>query len=214
MQVALIDDHAMFRQGLQLLLIGLDQDLHFSEAASCAALFANPEIAEADLVLLDLALADGSSLALIDRVRAHCSHAQVVVVSGVDDRETVREAIEAGAAGFVPKSAQKEVLISALRLVLAGGVYLPPHVLDAQQPGSERLEGLLSTRQIQALMRAVQGASNKHIARELGVAEGTVKAHLSAAYRALGVTNRTSAVYAVAQRGLTLDRMRRYVSDV
>jgi DNA-binding NarL/FixJ family response regulator len=133
------------------------------------------------------------------------------VLSGEEDPRQVRRAIDAGAAGFIPKSSTPEVLLSALRLVLADGVYLPAVALKGIAAGgteapvsADRIGDSLSERQIDVLRKAVQGKANKVIARELSISEGTVKAHLSAAFRALGVHNRTEAVYAAARSGLQL----------
>jgi DNA-binding NarL/FixJ family response regulator len=124
----------------------------------------------------------------------------------------VRAAIELGAMGFIPKSSSPEVLMQALRLILAGGVYLPPAVLDGRlaeplpakpQAGPAKLPGI-TERQMDVLRCVIQGKPNKVIARELDISEGTVKAHLSAVMQALGVHNRTEAVYAAAKLGLRL----------
>ena len=127
------------------------------------------------------------------------------------DPALVRQAIDLGASGFIPKASMPAVLISALRLILAGGIYLPAQLLMRRQqnlsnrdnPASAaelKLSEQLTGRQFDALMLAVKGKSNKQIARELGVSEGTIKQHLSTAFRLLGVSNRTEAVYAVANR--------------
>ena len=145
----------------------------------------------------------------------------MVVLSGLEDPRQVRMAIERGAAGFIPKSSTPEIMIGALRLVLAGGVYLPaialsdlahtssldkqagPRQAAVEAGGSHPgIAGILSDRQLDVLHRAILGKSNKTIARDLQVAEGTVKAHLSTAFRLLGVHNRTEAVYRAAQLGL------------
>jgi DNA-binding NarL/FixJ family response regulator len=121
----------------------------------------------------------------------------------------IKATIDAGAAGFIPKTSTQDILIAALKLILAGGVYIPnlamhgrsaaaPHRNGASDGSPSAIESL-SKRQLEVLARAVQGKPNKVIARELYIAEGTVKAHLSAAFQALGVSNRTEAVYAAAK---------------
>lgn len=215
MNVLLIDDHALFRSGMRYLLADLDRELHFLEAGSVAEALALAD-RPVDLVLLDLVMPDASGDGAIADVRAAFDRATLVVISSEEDPRLVRRAIELGASGFVPKTSSPRILPHALRLVLAGGVYLPPHVLrerDFASPpplaatpvaggGPPRIEGL-SERQTETLLRAVLGRSNKSIAREMDVSEGTVKAHLTVAYRVLGVTNRTEAVYAVARLGLS-----------
>lgn len=211
MRILIVDDHDLFRKGLRLLLSGFDAELVVMEAADCAeatAMAGEPF----DLVLLDLHMPGKSGLDALHSLRPSFESSPIVVLSGEDDPRQVRRAIDAGAAGFIPKSSTPDVLRSALRLVLADEVYLPAVALkgiddDAGEtatvtPG--RLAETLSERQVDVLRKAVQGKANKVIARELGISEGTVKAHLSAAFRALGVHNRTEAVYAAARCGLQL----------
>ena len=212
MRILIIDDHALFRQGLRFLLRDLDADLEIVEAADCAQ--ATALAGEAfNVVLLDLHMPGVAGLDALEAVRQAFEASRIVVLSGEEDPRQVRRAIDAGAAGFIPKSSTPEVLLSALRLVLADGVYLPAVALKgiggAQQGddaaiSNDRLGDALSERQVDVLRKAVQGKANKVIARELGISEGTVKAHLSAAFRALGVHNRTEAVYAAARSGLQL----------
>lgn len=208
MNVLLIDDHALFRSGMRYLLAELDRAIDVLEAGSVAqarAYVGRP----VDLVLLDLQMPDASGDSAIGEIRAAFEQATLVVVSGEDAPALVRRAIELGASGFVPKSSSPTLLPHVLRLVLAGGVYLPPHVLRdralAAAPAGgatvPRLDGL-SERQTEVLMHVLRGRSNKVIAREMAVSESTVKAHLTVAYRVLGVGNRTEAVYAAARMGL------------
>lgn len=211
MRILIVDDHALFRQGMRFLLRDLDSDLEVAEAADCAqaiGLAAQPF----SIVLLDLHMPGVAGLEALDAMRHAFESSRIVVLSGEEDPRQVRRAIDAGAAGFIPKSSSPEVLLGALRLVLADGVYLPavalkgvgePEVVAGQISG-DRLSESLSERQIDVLRKAVQGKANKVIARELKISEGTVKAHLSAAFRALGVHNRTEAVYAAARSGLQL----------
>lgn len=213
MRVLLIDDHVLFRQGLRFLLGDLDKTLDFVELRCCEDL-SDVNDREFDLVLLDFHLPGVSGVDALNYVRQLCESAPVVVLSGEESAKGIRSVIDNGAAGFIPKSSEPPVMMAALRLVVAGGVYLPRHVLEGQplraqvasvsagfEEGSSVLD-CLSTRQAEALQSAVKGRPNKVIARELGISEGTVKAHLSAAFRALGVKNRTEAVFAMAQAGL------------
>jgi len=231
LRTLLIDDHALFRQGLKFLLAELDNNMSFDDAESCAdaLAFADQPI---DLVLLDLHMPGGSGMHILAEIRAAFEASVLVVLSSEDDPHIIRRAIELGASGFIPKACTPQLMIAALRLVLAGGTYLPPHVLrdlgaplpsgtaasvwQQSAPGSlQRDTGAttperaprspdgMSERQREVLMKAVQGKANKVIARELRLSEGTVKAHLSAAFRALGVQNRTEAVYIAARAGLT-----------
>ena len=126
--------------------------------------------------------------------------APVIMLSGEDDAGVIRRVIDHGASGFIPKTSTPRMLDAALQLILAGGIYLPPEAL-ASEPEPEPETGL-TERQQQVVLKAVQGKANKVIARELHIAEGTVKAHLSSAYKTLGAANRTEAVYLAAKMGL------------
>jgi len=216
MNILLIDDHALFREGLKFLLRSLDAALQVDEAGNCAKALEHAAARDYDLVLLDLKMPGVEGLEALAALREALPAAPLVVLSGEDNSGVVRAAIERGAMGFIPKSSTPEVLIQALRLVLARGVYLPPAVLDAPgappsaapavaqgAAGDAVLPGL-TARQMDVLRCVIQGKSNKIIARELDVSEGTVKAHLSSVLRALDVRNRTEAVYAAAKLGLRL----------
>lgn len=197
----------MFRQGLKFLLSDLDESLQFMESGSCekaADLLASEAF---DLILLDLNMPGTKGLGTLRTILAAAPLVPVAVLSGERDSDLIRAAIEGGASGFVPKSSSSQVLVAALQLILAGGVYLPEDVLS--DPGANRGTAddkqldLLSNRQTDVLLRAIKGQPNKVIAIDMGIAEGTVKTHLSAAFKILGVHNRTEAVFAAARLGLT-----------
>ncbi|MEH6588732.1 MAG: response regulator transcription factor [Halioglobus sp.] len=208
----LVDDHAMFRQGLKFLLSDLDQSLHFSEAGSCDQAISIYQETPVDLILLDLNMPGSDGLGALHQITTIAQGVPTVVLSGENDPGIIRAAIERGASGFVPKASSSEILVAALRLILAGGVYLPPNALnsvadeyvDPEKRGETHsaLSELLSDRQVAVLLKAIQGQPNKVIAIDMGIAEGTVKSHLSAAYKVLGVHNRTEAVFAAARWGL------------
>jgi DNA-binding NarL/FixJ family response regulator len=216
MNILVIDDHALFREGLKFLLRSLDAGLQVDEAGNCAKALEHAAARSYDLVLLDLKMPGVEGLDALAALRDAVPAVPLVVLSGEDNPGVVRAAIERGAMGFIPKSSTPEVLIHALRLVLARGVYLPPTVLDAvgtTSPSSPDPSAVLAgrstlssltPRQMDVLRCVIQGKSNKIIARELDVSEGTVKAHLSSVLRALGTRNRTEAVYAAAKLGLRL----------
>lgn len=203
-----VDDHHLFREGIRLILADVAPESRFTTAGDCESALDIPAH-DVDLVLLDYHLPGTSGTDALGRIRDHFRHAAIVVVSGEQDGATIRRVIDAGAAGFIPKSASPEVLFAALELVTAGGCYLPPHALDeTPETPRERVSSLvenLTERQRAVLARAIQGKINKVIADELNVAEGTVKAHLSAAYRVLGVANRAEAVYVVTRNEILLD---------
>jgi DNA-binding NarL/FixJ family response regulator len=213
MKVLLVDDHALFREGLRVLLERLGDAFEMYEAGDCAGAF---ELAERHpdlgLVLLDLGLPDMPGTQAIMQMRERHPDVPVVVLSAQEDRPTVLEAINCGAMGFIPKSSSSSLLMNALRLVLAKGVYIPPSVLkhpvsgaetspaDSVQRKTATLRELgLTERQIEVLELLVQGLSNKQIGRKLNLTEATVKNHVTASLRALNVSNRTQAVLAVGQ---------------
>lgn len=211
MRVLLVDDHALIREGLRLLLEDLEQNIELDQAGNCEEALALAAEHAYDLVLLDLKMPGVEGLDALTIFRERHPEFPVVILSGEGTPRLVREAIEAGCMGFVSKSSSHQVFEQALKLVLAGGVYLPPDVLRSGGPESghdhdsrsEAISGL-SPRQVQVLRCIIQGKSNKIIARELDVSEHTVKAHLSAVFRALGVHSRTEAVFAAAKSGISL----------
>lgn len=216
MKVLLIDDHPVVRSGLvrllQELARALDKPLEPVEARSVSDAARHPD--EFDLVLLDMHFGEGPvSTEALAVTRTQFPSARIVVVSGDENPALVRRCIELGASGFIPKLSAPEVMDSALRLVLAGGVYLPQLMLaDSRAPRAPSLAprlpaevAALSQRQLDVLRMAIRGRSNKVIARELNVSEGTVKQHLSGAFRALGVSNRTEAVYRAAELGIRFE---------
>jgi DNA-binding NarL/FixJ family response regulator len=211
--ILLVDDHVLFREGLKFLLQQLDTKLLLEEAGSCAQALERVAARRYDLILLDLNMPGMNRLDALAALREAVPDVPVVVLSGEGDPAVVRAAIERGAMGFIPKSATPEVLIQALRLVLAHGVYLPVEMLNvANMPnavptaafaaGSVGVLPGLTPRQMDVLRCVIQGKPNKIIARELDVSEATIKVHVSAVLRALDTRNRTEAVYAAAKMGL------------
>lgn len=216
MRVLIIDDHPLFRQGMKALLSGLDATIDCTEAGSVgAAVQMGLDGAQFDLVLLDLGLPGLCGLEALAEVKRAFDSASVVVVSGDEAPSVVRDAISAGAAGYVPKSTDPSVTLQALRLVIANGTYLPPIALTgfgriAQSADGAQSMPQLSPRQLQILRLLLQGQSNKMIAKRLEIAEGTVKAHLWAVYQTLGVASRGQAMFKAHELGL----FDHYVDDI
>lgn len=206
MKVLVVDDHPLIRDGVRLLIRKLETDAEIleaqtgEEALACAA--ANPDL---DLVLLDVGLPGMDGLVALRRFRERHPAIPVVVLSAADDRVHVTQAIDDGAMGYVPKSSRCGVLLNALRLVLAGGVYLPPQTLGRRRVRPTPVELNLTERQEQVLKCLVQGKPNKLICRELNMAEGTVKTHIAAILKSLNVTTRTQAVIAAGRMGLKFE---------
>lgn len=207
MKILLADDHALFREGLRYVLAGLAEDVEVFEvkdgSEALAFIAAGREL---DLVLLDLAMPGMDGFAGLRAVRARLPSVPIVILAASENSADIRAALNGGAMGFIPKSSTATVMLSALRLVLSGSVYLPPVFLQrsparggsGQVPST--LEALhLTARQQDVLRLLSRGQSNKEIARTLGLVEGTVKLHISAILKAFGVDNRTQAVVAAAQ---------------
>jgi DNA-binding NarL/FixJ family response regulator len=193
--VLVVDDHAVVRLGIAQLLRQLQPGLTVSDAASLAqceaALAARPDI---ELVVLDVHLPDvprATPLWGLRRLRQQHPLLAVAMLSADPDADLAGQALREGAAGWLPKSAEPRVLASALTLVLQGGCYLPPYLLQRERQAPTEV---LSERQLDVLTQLVDGRSNKEIARALGLAESTVKTHLVAIFRVLKVANRTQAV--------------------
>ncbi|HNK17914.1 MAG TPA: response regulator transcription factor [Piscinibacter sp.] len=207
MKLLLIDDHALFREGVAALveqrMPGVALHLAGDLNAARSVLAAHPDCR---LALLDLGLPDSHGLDGIARLRELAPALPIVVLSADDRPETVLGAIDRGAAGFIPKSADSAAFAGALREVLDGRVHLPRQALlgadTAQADDGEALG--LSPRQVDVLRLLVEGRSNKMIMRELDLSESTVKTHLQAIFRRLGVSSRTQAVVAAARLGLQL----------
>jgi len=218
--VLVVDDHALIREGLRQVLGQLGTEFRVHEARSFSeALAVADGMPDLDLVLLDLHLPGAEKFSALDALRERHPALPVIVISGFDDPQIVRGAIDRGAMGYIPKTSSPAVMLNAVRLVLSGGVYLPPEILarggaQDQAPATARTpaarvvsaEGLgLTDRQADVLRLLVQGQSNKVICRELGLAEGTVKIHVTAILKALNVGSRAQAIVAVNRLGLNLD---------
>lgn len=219
MEILIVDDHVLFRDGLAMLV-----DQHFPgvvlrEAANLsAALLQLGTPPRVELVLLDLGLGDSDGVDTIARLRVAEPELPVVVMSADDRPETVVRSISAGASGFIPKTARSGVIERGLRTVFEGGVFLPRSLFrnppggTAYQPPSAMARGMaadptgLTQRQIEVLRMLAAGHPSKLIARQIGVAESTVKTHLVGIFRKLSVSTRTEAVLAAARLGLLQDQ--------
>lgn len=200
--VLIADDHAIFRMGLIQLLRRCLKTKRFLEAESFAEVLDRLKDKDLTLAIIDLRMPGLSGPKDIARIRLLRPNVQIVVLSGSEAREDILDALAAGAHGYIVKTQPLDELISKLRYILSGEIYVPPILAELPPNSAEIAEPAcgvapdprpLSSRQRQVLKGVVEGKSNKEIAQALNVAEGTVKMHLAALYRVLGATNRAHA---------------------
>lgn len=215
MKILLVDDHSLFREGMRYVLQQLPEQVEIYEASNFPDALKQAELhPELDLALLDLNMPGSEGSISVKFFHQRFPHIPVVVVSGEDGRSNMEKVMGYGAMGFVCKSSSSPVMLSALNLVLAGGVYVPPQMLQ-QSPSpavsvSDRVDKRsqntneygLTVRQMQVLTHLAEGMSNKQIAQTVNLAEGTVKIHVAAVYQVLRVNSRMEAVRVAEQLGL------------
>ena len=205
MRILICDDHALFREGLELVLGQLDPAAELTSVGDAEAALARvAEDDRFDLVLLDLALRGMSGFAALDVLRRKHADVPVVVLSASESPTDVRSALERGASGFISKSTRGSVLLDALRLVLAGGVYVPALLTDAGPAPAPAASPhpALTGRQVEVLRLLARGLTNREIAEVLQIAEETAKSHVKHIYEALDVSNRTEAAMRMRELGL------------
>lgn len=216
LRMLIVDDHPVSRGGVIGMLAGAGEELGFEQADTLAEaqrlLATSPGF---DLVLLDLHLPDTVGTSGLESLRQRHPRLPVMVMSADCEPATIERCLRAGAAGYLPKTASRERLASAVRAVANGGVYVPRDASGAPQrtwglraglprTGGDGRQLGLTDRQIDVLHLILRGLPNKLIGRQLQLAEGTVKVHVSAVLRALGVRTRTQAVVAASRMGLRL----------
>ncbi len=215
MKVLIVDDHSLITTALTALVLDLDPaaEVHTASSAAAAIELVERHGEDCDLLLLDLALPGVEDTSLLERFVERYPELKILVLSGLQDQRSVMRVLQLGAAGFVPKSMDSDVLATAIRFVLGGGVYIPSNLLEEAQrsgllaapaPSAASLAGHaveLTERQREVLYLLARGAPIKQICRELGLSEGTVKTHVTAIYRAFGASNRTEALLAARRHG-------------
>lgn len=218
MKYLIVDDHALVAGALTLLLEDRDPeaDVHTAATADAALELVDRE-GDADLLILDLSLPGVTGTELMEEIVRRQPMLKILVVSGLADQESIMRVLQLGAAGFVPKSLNTELLSSAIDFVLKGGVYIPSKLLtESQKDGfftrtAARLKAPesapqhLTDRQLDVLAQLAKGAPIKRICRELDLSEGTVKTHVAAIYRSFGASNRTEALIAARRAGFDID---------
>lgn len=223
MQIILADDHALVREGLKPFLQELAETVEVIEAESFDhAMVASRNASNLSLIILDLGMPGMNGLSGIRQIMERNFDTPVVILSGTHDQSLILKAFNMGIAGFIPKSAGSAVMLSALKLVLAGERFIPSQILmdgdhspegsgrDAPAPTTGELEISesnlikdLSKRERMVLELLVGGMTNKEIARSIELQEATIKIHVKNIYRKMGVTNRAQAVRAAIQPGWT-----------
>ena len=198
--VLVADDHPLFREALRNAVSRVLPTATIREADSVDALYALIEReTDADLLLLDLTMPGAHGFSALVHLRAHVPQLPIMVVSAREEPAVMRRALDHGAVGFLPKSADAATLGEAIEAVLAGDRWAPASALKAPAAGAEEQDAAqrvrdLTPQQLRVLQMLGDGLLNKQIAYELGVSEATIKAHMTAILRKLGASNRTQAV--------------------
>jgi DNA-binding NarL/FixJ family response regulator len=203
--ILVADDHPLVRGALREAVLGQLPDAKVLEAGAfdevSKALNDNGDL---DLILLDLNMPGTQGFSGLMYLRAQYPGTPVMIVSGNEERATIRHAIDFGASGFIPKSVDVDTMRKAIQTVLDGGAWTPAdvdlnHPVDQETSDIVRRLGSLTPQQVRVLMMLSEGLLNKQIAYELSVSEATVKAHVSAILQKLGVESRTQAVIAASK---------------
>lgn len=198
-RVAIVDDHAVVRQGLEQLLAGEPDIEIVGTAANGVDAHALLASSKPDVFLMDLSMPVVDGVEATRRIVADAPHVHVVVLTSFADRQRILDALEAGASGYLLKDGDPAQVAEAVRVAAAGESPLDPKaarvLLDARREGQPAAAAAskLSPREREVLDLVGQGLANKQIARRLGIAERTVKAHLTSVFQAIGVTDRTQA---------------------
>lgn len=220
MKFLIADDHELFLQGLEFILKKQYPQTEIVLTNSYTGIF---EILEKqkdfDLIITDLAMPGANWLEAIGRIHSTCQEVPIIIISAVFDPEILQKTFDIGVSGYVSKAFPNNIIMSAINLVIAGGMYIPPELLqlnlqnrtlpireliadlnDNKKPVKEN--NVLTPRQTEVVQCLSEGLSNKQIAYKLGLSEGTVKIHITLLMRALDVSNRVQAVNEARRRGL------------
>lgn len=228
MKILIADDHELFLKGLEFILNENLQNFELSTAQSYTDIFKTIENqSNFDLIITDLAMPGANWLTAINKIHTILPDTPIIIISAVFDKEILQQTLDIGVAGYIPKTASNNLIISAINLVLAGGVYIPHELLYSTKPTNTQKEYIaplktleklssntpespkkgLTSRQIDIVKCIAEGLSNKQIAYKLNLTEGTVKVHITIILKVLNVKNRTSAVIEAAKRGYIIDNI-------
>lgn len=210
MKILIADDHALFRDGLRMQLENIETETSFIETENFEkTIDVASKDSSIDLILLDLSMPGGSWEIELKKLLEQTDHAKIVILSATENHDSINHALKIGASGYIPKRSTSKLFINALKLILDGGIYLPPSVLcqtnkESKRNNSQELSNgkHLTVRQKEVLEELCYGHSNKQIAFTMSVSEATVKLHINALLRKLGANNRTQAVVIAHKKGL------------
>jgi DNA-binding NarL/FixJ family response regulator len=206
-----VDDHPLVIDAVRMVLLGLDPSAMIDEAGTLSAATATVAATRPDLILLDLGLPDSEGAGTVSSLRAAAPDVPIAVFSGVVDPAEMLAALDSGAMAFIPKSLPRAAMIGALEDVFVGRGYMPPSLvgdpLASPPAATDSGEIEFTERQREVLALLVLGISNKGISQRLAISENTVKVHVSAIFRMLGVSNRIQAVLAAYRRGHAVPRI-------
>lgn len=204
MKILIADDHALYRDGLRLNLNNLLPDAQILDAATFGqAVDKLKQNTDIELVLADLDMPEMPWEEGITSIKETAKNSRIGVISASEDGYNIKKALNLGVCCYLPKNIDTKVLNSALGLILNGGTYFPPTLLDQSAENTQLANGKkLTNRQFEVLRYLAQGLSNKQIAYQMSVSEATVKLHINALLRAVGATNRTQAVIKAQKMGV------------
>ncbi len=219
MKILIADDHELFLKGLEIILTDFNPSAELVKAKNYTEMInIISKDREFDLILTDLAMPGGIWLEALKEIHEKLPETPIIILSAVFEKEIVQKTLDLGASGYIPKTSSNAVILSAVNLVLSGGVYIPAELLKETPVNTfgdlkkieiipenidlkEKIK-ILSPRQLDVLKLVAEGKSNKQIAYELGLTEGTVKLHITAILKILNVYNRTGAVAQATNLGL------------
>ncbi len=232
MKILIADDHELFLKGLEFILEQNLQNITITTAQDYTEIFSILEQdKDFDLIITDLAMPGANWLTAINKIHNLLPETPIIIISAVFDKELLQQTLDIGVAGYIPKTANNNLIISAINLVLAGGMYIPHELLYSTKPQTfptekqkeyitplKNLEKITETqtdetkkglteRQIDIVKCIAEGLSNKQIAYKLNLTEGTIKVHITIILKLLNVKNRTSAVIEAAKRGYISDNI-------
>lgn len=206
MKILIADDHTLFRESLSLMLVRIeDREPTIIQADNSEhAIRLAEQHDDLDMILMDIDMPGISGMSALKTLREVAPDVPIIMISAEEGSHLISRAIDLGARGFIPKTTSANVMLSALRLVLNGGIYLPEQVLAAYQGNGidSGNEQKLTPRQMEILRLLQKGEQNKNIARQLNLSESTVKVHVRRVFTALDARNRSQAVNHAIERGI------------